>query len=129
MPWLARWSRPAHGPRAFEDQYRSVLRALAAGGKALEVNTRVPLHPQIVRWRHQEGGQTVTFASDAHDPSALAHGFAEATAWKPVGFDPDDTCTTSGGDARTTHAHTEQRLDNELNAGSTRLVGRETNRV
>jgi histidinol-phosphatase (PHP family) len=78
-----------YDPHAFEDQYRSVLRALATGGKALEVNTRVPLHPQIVRWWHQEGGQTVTFASDAHDPSALAHGFAEATAMvEACGFRP-----------------------------------------
>lgn len=72
-------------PHAFEDEYRGVLRALAAAGKALEVNTRVPLHPQIVRWWHREGGQAITFGSDAHDPTALARGFAEATAMAEAG--------------------------------------------
>ncbi|MER7129642.1 hypothetical protein [Streptosporangium saharense] len=31
-----------------------------------------------MRWWHREGGQAVTFASDAHDPVSLAHGFSEA---------------------------------------------------
>jgi histidinol-phosphatase (PHP family) len=76
-------------PRAFEDDYRTVLQALAAAGKALEVNTRVPLHPQIVRWWRQEGGDAITFGSDAHDPTALARGFTEATAMaEACGFRP-----------------------------------------
>ncbi|WP_424531652.1 PHP domain-containing protein [Sphaerisporangium viridialbum] len=85
-------------PAAFEDDYRAVLRALARSGRALEVNTRVPLHPQIVRWWFQEGGPAITFASDAHDPFSLAHGFAEATAmagscgFRP-GAHPDDFWT------------------------------------
>jgi histidinol-phosphatase (PHP family) len=66
-----------------------VLRALATAGKALEVNTRVPLHPQIVRWWHQEGGHAITFGSDAHDPTALARGFADAAAMAEAnGFRP-----------------------------------------
>jgi histidinol-phosphatase (PHP family) len=40
---------------AFEDEFRAVLRALAAGGKALEINTKVPLIPRILRWWHAEG--------------------------------------------------------------------------
>jgi histidinol-phosphatase (PHP family) len=40
-----------HDPRTFEAEYREVLRALAGTSRALEVNTRVPLHPLIVRWR------------------------------------------------------------------------------
>jgi histidinol-phosphatase (PHP family) len=67
-------------PNAFEDEFRHVLRALSAGGRALEVNTQVPLHPEIVRWWHDEGGEVITFGSDAHDPVVLAHGFAEAAA-------------------------------------------------
>ncbi|MFF4986195.1 PHP domain-containing protein [Streptosporangium saharense] len=67
-----------YDPTAFEDDYRAVLRALAGAGKALEINTRVPLHPLVVRWWRQEGGQAITFASDAHDPVSLAHGFSEA---------------------------------------------------
>jgi hypothetical protein len=33
---------------------------------------------QILTWWRQEGGQAITFASDAHDPAALAAGFADA---------------------------------------------------
>jgi histidinol-phosphatase (PHP family) len=78
-----------YDPDVYEDDYRAVLRALARSGQALEVNTKVPLHPQIVRWWYQEGGQAVTFASDAHDPAVLAHGFAEATAMvQASGFRP-----------------------------------------
>ena len=68
------WPRDARpfDPREFEDKYRHVLRTLASAGKILEVNTRVPLHPQILTWWRQEGGQAITFASDAHDPAALA---------------------------------------------------------
>jgi histidinol-phosphatase (PHP family) len=76
-------------PLDFEDEYRDVLRALAAADKVLEVNTRVPLHPQIVAWWRQGGGQAITFASDAHKPEALAHGFAEAVAMaRATGFRP-----------------------------------------
>jgi histidinol-phosphatase (PHP family) len=67
-------------PRDFEDEYRAVLRALAVSGKVLEFNTRVPLHAELIRWWQQEGGTAVSFGSDAHDPLALARGFAEAAA-------------------------------------------------
>ena len=67
-------------PRMFEDEYRHALHALAASGRVLEVNTRVPLHPRIVRWWHEEGGTAVTFGSDAHDPARLALGLPEAAA-------------------------------------------------
>ena len=64
----------------FEEEYRHVLRTLAAADKTLEVNTRVPLHPQVLTWWRQEGGRTISFAGDAHDPDALARGFREAAA-------------------------------------------------
>jgi histidinol-phosphatase (PHP family) len=49
----------------------------------------VPLHPEIVRWWHEEGGDAVTFGSDAHHPAALAHGFPEAAAMAEAhGFRP-----------------------------------------
>jgi len=67
-----------YDPRDFEEEYRHVLRLLAAAGKALEVNTRLPLHPRILAWWRQEGGRSITFASDAHKPDALARGFREA---------------------------------------------------
>lgn len=66
-------------PHDFEDDYRHVLRVLADAGKALEVNTRVPLHLAVVRWWYESGGEAISFASDAHEPVALAHGFADAT--------------------------------------------------
>ena len=69
-----------YDPNAFEDEFRHALRALADSGRALEVNTRVPLHPEVVRWWRDEGGQAVTFGSDAHDPAMLADGLAEAAA-------------------------------------------------
>jgi histidinol-phosphatase (PHP family) len=67
-------------PNAFEDDFRHALRALADSGRTLEVNTRVPLCPEVIRWWREEGGSTVTFGSDAHDPTAVARGFAGAAA-------------------------------------------------
>jgi histidinol-phosphatase (PHP family) len=65
-------------PLDFQDEFRHVLRLLADAGKALEVSTRVPLDPQVLAWWRQDGGQAITFASDAHSPDRLADGFAEA---------------------------------------------------
>jgi histidinol-phosphatase (PHP family) len=67
-------------PAAFEDEFRHALRLLAGGGRALEVNTGVPLAAEVVGWWRDEGGTAVTFGSDAHEPVALAGGFAEAVA-------------------------------------------------
>ncbi len=67
-----------------------MLRLLAGSGRVLEVNTRVPLHPQVVTWWREEGGRAVSFASDAHEPDALAHGFPAAAAMvAAAGFRPD----------------------------------------
>lgn len=84
---------PAHAgpfdPSAFEDDFRYPLQVLADSGRALEVNTRVPLCPEVVRWWHDEGGSTVTFGSDAHDPAAVARGFGQAAAMVEAhGFRP-----------------------------------------
>jgi len=65
-------------PLDFQEEYRNVLTLLARAGKALEVNTKVPLHPQVLAWWREEGGQAITFASDAHSPDRLAAGFTEA---------------------------------------------------
>lgn len=79
-------ARP-YDPCEFEEEYRYVLHLLAAAGKTLEVNTRVPLHPEVLGWWRQEGGRTITFASDAHEPDALARGFREASRIaKAAGF-------------------------------------------
>jgi histidinol-phosphatase (PHP family) len=85
------WSVSAgpYDPRTFEEEYRHALRVLARSGRALEVNTTVPLDASIVRWWHESGGEAITFGSDAHQPSVLARGFATATAMVAAnGFRP-----------------------------------------
>lgn len=96
---------PAHAgpydPNAFEDEFRHALRTLADSGRTLEVNTQLPLHPQIVRWWHEAGGEAISFGSDAHDPAVLARGFTEAAGmveahgFRP-GRHPYDFWTRSG---------------------------------
>ena len=70
----------AFDPREFEEELRTALPSLAAGGRALELNTRLPLHPTILGWWPEEGGRLLTFGSDAHVPEALATGLADAAA-------------------------------------------------
>lgn len=78
-------------PGDFEDEFRYALRALAGSGRALEVNTRTDFPPEIVRWFFEEGGQAISFGSDAHVPEALARGFADAAAMvEAQGFRPGD---------------------------------------
>jgi histidinol-phosphatase (PHP family) len=76
-------------PTSFQDEFRHALRALADSGRALEVNTKVPVHPEIVAWWREEGGEAITFGSDAHDPTVLARGFSDAAAMAEAhGFRP-----------------------------------------
>lgn len=92
------WPRAA-GPyreSAYEEEYRAVFRALATSGRALEVNTRSPLwSAELVRWWYQEGGEAVSFGSDAHQPHrvglhfGLAVDVVEAAGFRP-GRDPFD---------------------------------------
>jgi histidinol-phosphatase (PHP family) len=73
----------------FEEEFRAVLKALAASGRALEVNTRRPLEQVVVRWWHEAGGDAVSFGSDAHRPAAVAAGFRDAVAMvEAAGFRP-----------------------------------------
>jgi histidinol-phosphatase (PHP family) len=86
-------SWPAHlgpfDPKVFEGEFRHALRATAQSGKALEINTVVPLQETVVRWWHEEGGEAVSFGSDAHTPSKIAKGFADAAAMAEAsGFRP-----------------------------------------
>lgn len=76
----------AFAESAFEEEYRLVLRALAARDGILEVNTsqgRPPARglcpgPTVVAWWREEGGAAISFGSDAHRPENLARGFALA---------------------------------------------------
>jgi histidinol-phosphatase (PHP family) len=76
----------------FETEYRAALRALASSGRAMEINTSVwlPLDASLLRWWWAEGGQTVSFGSDAHDPVSIGREFASAAAIAhAAGFGPD----------------------------------------
>ncbi len=83
----------------FEEEYRAVLRALARSGRTLEVNSSRHMGPprgpcpglRPLRWWYEEGGQAVSFGSDAHRPEHLAAGLAEAAALaEAAGFRPSD---------------------------------------
>ncbi|MDQ2846322.1 MAG: hypothetical protein M3Y77_08220 [Actinomycetota bacterium] len=97
-------SRP-FDPNDYQDELRQALRALAAGDRALEINTRVPLDATILGWWREEGGQRVTFGSDAHEPEALGAGLVDAAEMAGAhGFRPDTkpeaawiSAATSGG--------------------------------
>lgn len=75
--------------QVFEAEFRDALRALANTGRVLEVNTSGPFPPQIVYWWREEGGATLSFGSDAHEPAGLARRFREAVAKvEAAGFHP-----------------------------------------
>jgi histidinol-phosphatase (PHP family) len=77
----------------YEGEIRAVLKAAAATGRVLEVNTtrgRV-LSPDltVVRWWRELGGQAVQYGSDAHQPDKVAEGFKVATQMvESAGFKP-----------------------------------------
>jgi histidinol-phosphatase (PHP family) len=74
---------------SFEGEFRHALRRTAQSGKALEINTVVPLQQRIVKWWWEEGGEAVSFGSDAHDPSKIAERFTDAAAMAEAsGFRP-----------------------------------------
>jgi len=80
----------------FEEEYRTVFRALATSGRALEINTRSPLwSTTLMRWWYLEGGDAVSFGSDAHQPERVGARFdlavdvVEAAGFRP-GRDPLD---------------------------------------
>jgi len=78
-----------HDPRRFEDAYRETLTSLARSGRVLEINTRLPLDPIILRWWYEVGGAAVSFGSDAHEGPKVGAGFAAAAAAaESVGFRP-----------------------------------------
>ena len=67
--------------KAFEDEYRALLRALAASGRALELNTKSPLaQVELLRWWREAGGTTLSFGSDAHQPWRVGDRFRDAVA-------------------------------------------------
>jgi len=92
------WPQGAHLYReeSFEEEYRTVLRALAGSERVLEINTKSPLASvDLVRWWRDEGGTAVSFGSDAHLPSRVGDRFklavdvVEAAGFR-AGHDPYD---------------------------------------
>jgi histidinol-phosphatase (PHP family) len=74
----------------FEEEYRTVFRELASSGRALEINTRSPLWSStLMRWWYSEGGDAVSFGSDAHAPLRVGARFdlavdvVEAAGFRP----------------------------------------------
>lgn len=66
----------AYAEADFEEEYRAVFRELASSGRALEINTRSPLaSAELMRWWWQEGGDAVSFGSDAHTPGRIGDRF------------------------------------------------------
>jgi histidinol-phosphatase (PHP family) len=85
--------------RDYEEEYRTVLRALARSGRTLEVNSSRAMGPPRgpcpgllpLRWWREEGGGALSFGSDAHRPEHLAAGLADAAALaEAAGFRPGD---------------------------------------
>jgi len=65
-------------PETFEEEFRPHVARDRPERTVLEVNTVVPFHATILRWWRAEGGDAVTFGSDAHDPTTVARGFRDA---------------------------------------------------
>lgn len=89
----------AFEPADYEEETRAVLHALASRGAALEVNTTrggdparyLCPGPLVLGWWREEGGERVTFGSDAHSPERVAAGFeVAAAAVEAAGFRPQD---------------------------------------
>ena len=84
---------PAAGPyeeKAFEAEYRAILKALADSGRILELNTKSPLASvELLRWWRDSGGTAVSFGSDAHQPWRVGDKFKQAVdIAEAAGFAP-----------------------------------------
>jgi histidinol-phosphatase (PHP family) len=82
----------------YAEEFRAILRAAAARGCALEVNTTRGADPSrglcpgetVLRWWAELGGPAVSFGSDAHDPEKIALGFEKAAQLvEAAGFRPN----------------------------------------
>jgi histidinol-phosphatase (PHP family) len=86
---VKRYGTAAYGrfePAVFEDEVRSVLRAVIEAGMGLEVNAsgirQRPGEPypglEILRWYREMGGEVLTAGSDAHHIDDLGAGVGQA---------------------------------------------------
>jgi histidinol-phosphatase (PHP family) len=88
--------------QGYEEEFRAILKAAAARGLALEINTSRGMEPSrglcpglvVLRWWVEEGGRFLSFGSDAHDPERVALGFELAAQLaEGLGFKPNDDPT------------------------------------
>lgn len=71
----------AYDDAEVEEEYRAVFRELASSGRALEINTRTSMASVAqLRWWWEEGGDAVSFGSDAHTPFRVGEHFDIAVA-------------------------------------------------
>ena len=82
-----------------EQEFRRILRAAAARGTVLELNTTRGGDPDrflcpgpiVLEWWRDEDGRAISFGSDAHRPEAIAAGFQHAQAVAAgAGFKPHE---------------------------------------
>jgi histidinol-phosphatase (PHP family) len=81
----------AYDESDFEEEYRAVFRTLASSsGRVLEINTRSPMASVAqLRWWWEEGGDAVSFGSDAHQPLRVGEQFDVAVdVVEAAGFRP-----------------------------------------
>jgi histidinol-phosphatase (PHP family) len=98
LDYPKRYSVPGAPPYREEDHeevQRAILKAAARRGLVLEANTtrgeegKLCPGPTVLRWWYEEGGEAVSFGSDAHDPDRVAAGFLLATqVVEAAGFKP-----------------------------------------
>ncbi len=66
----------------YEEQVRAIFTQVAAGGRAIELNTcrghDLDCWPPLLRWFKECGGEMVTLGADAHRPDQVAKGIPEA---------------------------------------------------
>lgn len=86
---------PPYREEDHEEVQRAILKAAARRGLVLEANTtrgeegKLCPGPVVLRWWYEEGGEAVTFGSDAHDPDRVAAGFSLARqVVESAGFKP-----------------------------------------
>ena len=94
------WPSGAHlyQEKPYEEEYRTVFRALAASGRIMEINTKSPLSSvELIGWWRESGGRAVSFGSDAHLPGRVGDRFKLAVeSSRQRASAPAATSTTSG---------------------------------
>jgi histidinol-phosphatase (PHP family) len=84
-------------PKSFEDDFRHALRVLADSGRALEVNTKMPLHPEVVGWWREEGKRSRLEAMLTIRLCWRRASPKRRPWWRPMAFVPAVIAMTTGG--------------------------------